>query len=36
LETNHPKLVHWGGFALAAFICVLILCLLMLLAWVGS
>jgi Na+/proline symporter len=36
LETNHPKLVHWGGFALAAFICALILGLLMLLAWVGS
>jgi hypothetical protein len=36
LETKHPHLVHWGGFLLAAVICVLILGLLTLLATVGS
>jgi Na+/proline symporter len=36
LEVNHPRLVHWGGFALAAAACVGILGLLCLLAWLGS
>ena len=36
LETNHPMLVHWGGFALAAVICGLILGLLKILATIGS
>jgi Na+/proline symporter len=36
LEANHPRLVHWGGFALAAGICVLILILLKVLASIGS
>ena len=36
LERDHPNLVHWGGFFLAAVICGLILLLLMLLAWIGS
>jgi len=36
LETNHPNLVHWGGFALAAIACVLILGLLKLLATIGT
>jgi Na+/proline symporter len=35
-ETNHPRLVHWGGFAVAAGICVLVLGLLYLLATIGS
>ncbi|HTL30881.1 MAG TPA: sodium:solute symporter family protein [Tepidisphaeraceae bacterium] len=36
LESKYPRLVHWGGFLLAAAICGLILLLLMLLAWIGS
>jgi hypothetical protein len=36
LETNHPRLVHWGGFALAAFVCLIILGLLKFLALIGS
>lgn len=36
LELKYPRLVHWGGFLLAAFICLLILGLLNLLASIGS
>jgi Na+/proline symporter len=36
LETKYPKLVHWGGFALAAVICVGIFGLLILLARIGG
>jgi Na+/proline symporter len=36
LEIKHPKLVHWGGCALAAVICLLILGVLKLLASVGA
>jgi Na+/proline symporter len=36
LETKYPRLVHWGGFALAVVFCVGILALLKLLATVGS
>jgi Na+/proline symporter len=36
LELKHPKLVHWGGFALACVVSLLILGLLKLLAVVGS
>jgi Na+/proline symporter len=36
LEKKYPRLVHWGGFLLAAFICVLILGLLKFLANVGA
>lgn len=36
LEIKYPRLVHWGGFLLASFICLLILGLLYLLAWIGS
>ena len=36
LETRHPRLVHWGGFALAAGICAMILVLLILLARIGG
>jgi Na+/proline symporter len=36
LEKKYPKLVHWGGFSLAAIICVLIMGLLKLLAGIGS
>jgi hypothetical protein len=36
MERDHPTLVHWGGFVLAALICAFILLLLMLLAWIGS
>src|SRR5262249_54156001 len=36
LETNHPNLVHWGGFGLAALICILVLAILVLLARIGS
>jgi len=36
LETKHPRLVHWGGFALAAVICALILGLLKVLSVIGS
>ena len=36
LETRHPALVHWGGFALAAAICGLILLLLWGLARIGT
>jgi SSS family solute:Na+ symporter len=36
LETTHPRLVHWGGFALAALICAGILGLLKLLSVIGS
>ena len=35
-ETNYPRLVHWGGFALAAIVCVGILALLLLLARIGA
>jgi Na+/proline symporter len=35
-EINHPRLVHWGGAALAAVICALILGLLLMLARLGS
>ncbi len=35
-ETNHPRLVHWGGFALAALVCIGILGLLLLLARIGA
>jgi Na+/proline symporter len=35
-ETNHPRLVHWGGFLLAALVCVALLGVLLLLARVGS
>ena len=34
-ETEHPNLVHWGGFIFAALVCVGILGLLYLLAWIG-
>jgi hypothetical protein len=36
LETNHPRLVHWGGFVLAAIICLVILAILKILATIGS
>ena len=36
LEQKHPHLVHWGGFAVAAIICVLILGLLYLLSRIGA
>ena len=36
LETNHPKLVHWGGCALAAVICLVVLGVLKFLASVGA
>ena len=36
LEVEHPRLVHWGGFALAAAICGLILLLLWGLSRIGS
>src|SRR5439155_25920438 len=36
LETNHPRLVHWGGFLLAAIICLGILGILKLLASIGG
>jgi Na+/proline symporter len=36
LELKHPKLVHWGGFVLAAVVSALIFGLLKLLAWIGS
>ena len=35
LETRHPRLVHWGGFALAAVVCIFILILLKFLATIG-
>jgi len=35
-ETLHPRLVHWGGFAVAAAACALILALLYLLAHIGG
>jgi Na+/proline symporter len=35
-ETNHPRLVHWGGFLLAACICAAILGLLQLLLRIGA
>jgi hypothetical protein len=35
-EIDHPRLVHWGGAAIAALICVFILGLLLLLARLGS
>jgi Na+/proline symporter len=34
-ETNYPRLVHWGGFVLAALVCVAMLAVLLLLARVG-
>jgi Na+/proline symporter len=36
LEAKYPRLVHWGGCALAAGVCLLILGLLKLLAVIGS
>jgi Na+/proline symporter len=36
LELKHPHLVHWGGFLMAAMICVLVLGLLWLLAHIGA
>ena len=36
VEARHPRLVHWGGFALAVLLCVLILGLLKLLATIGA
>jgi Na+/proline symporter len=36
LETKYPRLVHWGGFLLAALVCGLILVLLKLLTTIGS
>jgi Na+/proline symporter len=36
LEQKHPRLVHWGGFALAAFICMLILGLLYFMSRIGA
>jgi Na+/proline symporter len=35
-ETLYPRLVHWGGFAVAAVACALILALLYLLAHIGG
>jgi Na+/proline symporter len=35
-EINHPRLVHWGGAALAAVVCAMILGLLLWLAQLGS
>jgi Na+/proline symporter len=35
-ETNHPHLVHWGGFVLAGLVCAALLGALLLLARVGS
>jgi Na+/proline symporter len=35
-ETNHPRLVHWGGFILAACVCAAILGLLQLLMRIGA
>ena len=36
LEAKHPQLVHWGGFVLAAIVCVLIVALLHFLAHIGA
>lgn len=36
LELHHPRLVHWGGFALASGVCVLIVGILKMLTWLGS
>jgi len=36
LETRHPRLVHWGGFLLAAAICAAILGLLYILSRIGT
>jgi hypothetical protein len=35
-ETEYPRLVHWGGFAIAAFVCILIIVLLKFLATIGT
>lgn len=35
-ETNHPKWVHWGGFAVSGIVCILILALLFFLAHIGG
>ena len=35
-ETNHPWLVHWGGFLVAATVCAAILGLLQLLVRIGA
>jgi Na+/proline symporter len=35
-ETNHPRLVHWGGFALAVLVCAAILGLLQVLIRIGA
>jgi Na+/proline symporter len=35
-ETDHPHLVHWGGFLLAALVCAALLGVLLLLARVGA
>jgi Na+/proline symporter len=36
LEINHPVLVHWGGAAVAAVVCALILALLLFIAHLGT
>ena len=36
LETNHPRLVHWGGFILASLVCIFIIGLLQVLATLGK
>jgi Na+/proline symporter len=36
LEINHPHLVHWGGAALAAVVCTIVLGLLLWIARIGS
>lgn len=36
LEMKYPRLVHWGGAALAAIVCVLVLGLLLFIARIGS
>ena len=35
LETKHPRLVHYGGFVVAAIACAVILGLLKILAGIG-
>jgi hypothetical protein len=36
LEINHPILVHWGGAALAAVVCAVVLGLLLFIARLGT
>jgi hypothetical protein len=36
LELRHPRLVHWGGFLIAAIVCLFVLFLLLGLAHVGA